>query len=596
MRVGIPYKVIGGTRFYDRREVKDAIAYLRAVVNPADEVSLKRIVNVPKRGVGDTQRRPARRVGARARGHVRRRAAGRRAGRASAARRCRASSRSTALLDELARARRRARSGPAARARSSTRTGYVAELEAEHTIEAAGPAREPRRARRLRPASTRPSTSSSSRSASSPTPTRSTTTRSKVVLMTLHTAKGLEFPVGVPDRPGGRRLPAPALARRARRARGGAPARVRRHHPRPRAALPHPRLEPQLFGTTQYNPPSRFLDEIPEHAHRAGRGWATEPARAASGRGDDRDRRTPAMRAGPARPAAAHGRRAGWACNVGDDVVHGKWGEGVILEIIGERRQGRGQDPLSQRRREARAARVGAAEEGATVRVEVTDVDVALRLLAAVGLGGAIGLERELSDQPAGLRTHITVALGAALFGVMQRARLRRVRAAAGQQQLPDRRDPGRLTGGGGCRVPRGRGPSSRRALSIRGLTTAASLWATAAIGLAVGLGSYLAATIATALLVLSFVGLRAPRRWTHQHLRRDRELLVIHMAAGADPSQVISALASIEGLEVRSLSARRREDSGDRGGRRRDVRGRHLSDLLGPIAERDDVVELDIG
>ena len=54
MRVGIPYKVVGGTRFYDRREVKDALAYLRAVVNPADEVSVKRVLNVPKRGVGDS--------------------------------------------------------------------------------------------------------------------------------------------------------------------------------------------------------------------------------------------------------------------------------------------------------------------------------------------------------------------------------------------------------------------------------------------------------------------------------------------------------------------------------------------------------------
>ncbi|HEU4841616.1 MAG TPA: UvrD-helicase domain-containing protein, partial [Ilumatobacteraceae bacterium] len=53
MRLGIPYKVVGGTRFYDRREVKDAMAYLRAVVNPADEVSVKRVLNVPKRGVGD---------------------------------------------------------------------------------------------------------------------------------------------------------------------------------------------------------------------------------------------------------------------------------------------------------------------------------------------------------------------------------------------------------------------------------------------------------------------------------------------------------------------------------------------------------------
>ena len=54
MRFGIPYKVVGGTRFYDRREIKDAMAYLRAVANPADEVSVKRVLGVPKRGVGES--------------------------------------------------------------------------------------------------------------------------------------------------------------------------------------------------------------------------------------------------------------------------------------------------------------------------------------------------------------------------------------------------------------------------------------------------------------------------------------------------------------------------------------------------------------
>jgi DNA helicase-2/ATP-dependent DNA helicase PcrA len=54
VRRNIPYKVVGGTKFYDRREIKDLLAYLRAVANPGDEVSLKRIVNVPKRGVGET--------------------------------------------------------------------------------------------------------------------------------------------------------------------------------------------------------------------------------------------------------------------------------------------------------------------------------------------------------------------------------------------------------------------------------------------------------------------------------------------------------------------------------------------------------------
>jgi DNA helicase-2/ATP-dependent DNA helicase PcrA len=53
VRVGMPYRVVGGVRFYERKEVRDAIAYLRALANPADEVSLRRILNTPKRGIGD---------------------------------------------------------------------------------------------------------------------------------------------------------------------------------------------------------------------------------------------------------------------------------------------------------------------------------------------------------------------------------------------------------------------------------------------------------------------------------------------------------------------------------------------------------------
>lgn len=54
MREGVPYRMVGGTKFYDRKEIKDVIAYLRVIYNPADSVSLQRIINVPKRGLGNT--------------------------------------------------------------------------------------------------------------------------------------------------------------------------------------------------------------------------------------------------------------------------------------------------------------------------------------------------------------------------------------------------------------------------------------------------------------------------------------------------------------------------------------------------------------
>ena len=53
MRVGLPYKVVGGTRFYERKEIKDVVSYLRAVANPADDINVRRVINEPKRGIGD---------------------------------------------------------------------------------------------------------------------------------------------------------------------------------------------------------------------------------------------------------------------------------------------------------------------------------------------------------------------------------------------------------------------------------------------------------------------------------------------------------------------------------------------------------------
>src|SRR5699024_8373559 len=53
-REDIPYKIVGGLKFYERKEIKDIIAYLRLIANPSDNLSLERIINEPKRGVGKT--------------------------------------------------------------------------------------------------------------------------------------------------------------------------------------------------------------------------------------------------------------------------------------------------------------------------------------------------------------------------------------------------------------------------------------------------------------------------------------------------------------------------------------------------------------
>lgn len=65
IRVGLPYRVVGGVRFYERKEIKDALAYVRVLVNPRDTVSLRRIVNEPKRGIGDGAQAAAERLAAR---------------------------------------------------------------------------------------------------------------------------------------------------------------------------------------------------------------------------------------------------------------------------------------------------------------------------------------------------------------------------------------------------------------------------------------------------------------------------------------------------------------------------------------------------
>jgi putative Mg2+ transporter-C (MgtC) family protein len=220
--------------------------------------------------------------------------------------------------------------------------------------------------------------------------------------------------------------------------------------------------------------------------------------------------------------------------------------------------------------------------------------DIAIRFLVAVALTGAIGVEREIAGQPAGLRTHITVGLGAALFGLISVHGFDAYVAGrnTNNYQIDVSRVASQVVVGVGFL---GAGAILKEGASIRGLTTAASLWAVAAIGLAAGLGSFFAATAACVALLLALIFLRTPRRWVRRRLARSIETVIIHVRHGANPSEVVSALHEIDGCDVRSLSIRR-EDEGLT--IEADLKADPKCDLdssLGEIADRKDVTGLDM-
>jgi DNA helicase-2/ATP-dependent DNA helicase PcrA len=373
MRVGIPYKVVGGTRFYDRREIKDALAYVKAVVNPADEVSVKRVLNVPKRGVGDSS---IGRLDAYARSHgltfldaLKEAPAAGVTGRA-----VKGIAEFLALIEGL---EPFAPEGPAALIEAAmSRSGYVAELEAEHSIEAEG--RIENLAELVGAARDYGSVDEFLEQISLVADTDELDDDdSSVILMTLHSAKGLEFPVvfliGLEDGvfPHLRAIGEPDELEEERRL-----AYVGITRARERLYLTHAWAR-TLYGGTQYNPPSRFLDEIPdalvqsvEGNRRASRrssgsrygsgsggygsgsgsgggsyggdGWGTRRRRAEdddwSGSvigGGGRSHRDDVIDAAlkPTRPAPSGADALD--LRVGDDVHHAKFGDGVITAIEG---------------------------------------------------------------------------------------------------------------------------------------------------------------------------------------------------------------------------------------------------------------------
>ena len=167
--------------------------------------------------------------------------------------------------------------------------------------------------------------------------------------------------------------------------------------------------------------------------------------------------------------------------------------------------------------------------------------EVILRLALAAALGAAIGFERELREREAGLRTHLLVCMGSALFTIISAYGFHEF-LTSGDAVV--RSDPTRIaaqivTGIGFL----GAGAIIRQGISIRGLTTAATLWVAAAIGMAAGAGYYPGAVIGTVLTLVALGPLRLAAYPLFERLRPEERSLVIQLRHGTPAAQLIDAL-----------------------------------------------------
>ncbi len=272
IRTGLPYKVVGGVRFYERKEVRDALAYLRAVANPDDTVSLRRILNTPRRGIGE--RAEACLVALSTRDRISFGEALRRAGDAPgiSTRAAHSITDFVALLDGL---REVAGQGGPEEVLEATlqRSGYLGELEDSLDPQDAGRVENLQElvsvAREYTERTDEPSLAGFLEQVAlvadaDEIPSDDSEHQGVVTLMTLHTAKGLEFPVvfltGLEDGvfPHLRSLGNNRELEEERRLAYVGITRARRRLYLSRA------VTRGAWGQPQYNPASRFLQELPE--------------------------------------------------------------------------------------------------------------------------------------------------------------------------------------------------------------------------------------------------------------------------------------------------------------------------------------------
>ncbi|MFI8831251.1 DNA helicase PcrA [Streptomyces afghaniensis] len=350
IRVGLPYKVVGGVRFYERKEVRDVLAYLRVLANPEDSVPLRRILNVPKRGIGD---RAEAMIDALAqREKISFPQALKRVDEAygMAARSTNAVKRFNTLMEDL-RTIVESGAGPATVLEAVLeRTGYLAELQAstdpqdetriENLQELAAVAMEFEQERGEEERGTLSDfLEQVALVADSDQIPDEEDGDGVITLMTLHTAKGLEFPVvfltGMEDGvfPHMRALGQTKELEEERRL-----AYVGITRARERLYLTRSTLR-SAWGQPSYNPPSRFLEEIPPAYVEWKRTGATAPASSgpvsgvAASLSSSRSRSSASGASGFATRRTSEKPVVSLA--VGDRVTHDQFGLGTVVAVKG---------------------------------------------------------------------------------------------------------------------------------------------------------------------------------------------------------------------------------------------------------------------
>jgi DNA helicase II / ATP-dependent DNA helicase PcrA len=338
IRTGLPYKVVGGVRFYERREVRDGLAYLRAIGNPDDTVSLRRILNTPRRGIGD--RAQAQLDAYAERERISFVEAMRRVDQVPAmATRSVTAVRGFAAMVDAWVASAEAGAPPAELLGDVLeRTGYLAEL-----TESSDP-QDATRAENLRElvavatefGEVRPDGTLTefleqvSLVADADEIPDDQEGGGVVTLMTLHTAKGLEFPVvmltGMENGvfPHQRSLDDPKEQQEERRLAYVGITRARERLYLTRAAVR------TSWGAPQYNPPSQFLDEIPAELV----AWQRTGEEAAASQTSWRSAARSSAQAS-ARSANGRGGKPVPNLNVGDKVTHDAFGLGTVVSTRG---------------------------------------------------------------------------------------------------------------------------------------------------------------------------------------------------------------------------------------------------------------------